>query len=135
MLFVPSTYAVERVHDKSELADRLFTAIQDGDVEAVAALYADDAVIWHNFDGIEQPRDANLVVLAWMTANVDNLRYDDIQRHDFEGGFVQQHVLRGTMKSGAHLEVPSCLVVHVDGDRITRIDEYLDTAHLQALSQ
>jgi ketosteroid isomerase-like protein len=123
------------VHDYSELADRLFGAIQQGDVDAVAALYSDDAVIWHNFDGIEQPRDANLVVLAWMTANVDNLRYDDIQRHDFDGGFVQQHVLRGTTKTGAHLEVPSCLVVRVDGDRITRIDEYLDTAHLRALSQ
>ena len=123
------------VHDNSELADRLFAAIQQGDVDAVAALYADDAVIWHNFDGIEQPRDANLVVLAWMTANVDDLRYDDIQRHDFDGGFVQQHVLRGTTKTGAALEVPSCLNVQVEGDRITRIDEYLDTAHLRVLSQ
>ena len=135
MLFAPPAYAVDPVHDKSELADRLFTAIQEGNVEAVAGLYADDAVIWHNFDGIEQPREANLAVLAWMTANVDNLRYDDIQRHDFDGGFVQQHVLRGTTKTGAPLEVPSCLIVHVDDDRITRIDEYLDTAHLRALTQ
>ena len=129
------SYAARLVHDNSELADRLFAAIQQGDVDTVGGLYSDDAVIWHNFDGIEQPRDANLVVLAWMTANVDNLRYDDIQRHDFDGGFVQQHVLRGTTKTGAQLEVPSCLVVHVDGDRITRIDEYLDTAHLRALTQ
>ena len=123
------------MQDNDELADRLFAAIEKGDVDTVAALYADDAVIWHNFDGIEQPRDANLVVLAWMTRNVDKLRYEDIQRHDIEGGFAQQHVLRGKTKAGADLEVPSCLVVHVDGGRITRIDEYLDTAQLQVLTQ
>src|SRR5205823_4010714 len=57
-------YAAPPVHDNQELADRLFAAIEKGDVDCVAALYADDAVIWHNFDGIEQPRDANLVVLS-----------------------------------------------------------------------
>jgi ketosteroid isomerase-like protein len=121
------------VHDNLHIADRLITAIEAGDVDAVTALYADDIVIWHNFDGVEQAREANLVVLAWLTSNVDKLRYDDIQRHEIDGGYVQQHVLRGTTKSGAELEVPSCLVVHVAGEQIARIDEYLDTAQLQAL--
>jgi ketosteroid isomerase-like protein len=123
------------VPDNDELANRLFAAIEAGEVDTVAALYADDAVIWHNFDGIEQTRDLNLVVLAWMTRNVDRLRYEEIQRRHFEGGFVQQHVLRGETKTGAQLEVPSCLIVHIDHGRITRVEEYLDTAHLQVLSQ
>jgi ketosteroid isomerase-like protein len=123
------------VPDNDELANRLFAAIEAGEVDTVAALYADDAVIWHNFDGIEQTRDLNLVVLAWMTRNVDKLRYEEIQRRHFEGGFVQQHVLRGETKTGAQLEVPSCLIVHIDHGRITRVEEYLDTAHLQVLSQ
>jgi len=119
-----------------DVATALFTAIQAGDVAAVADLYADDAVIWHNFDGIAQPREANLAVLAWMTANVRDLRYEEIQRHEIDGGFVQQHVLRGTAASGAALDVPCCLVVQVDGDgKISRIDEYLDTAQLAPLSQ
>lgn len=116
-----------------DVANALFAAIERRDVDAVAALYTDDAVIWHNFDRVEQPRDQNLAVLAWMTRHVDNLRYTDIQRHVIDGGFVQQHVLRGTAKNGAELEVPCCLVVRVDGEQIARIDEYLDTAHLQAL--
>jgi ketosteroid isomerase-like protein len=123
------------VQENDELADRLIAAIERGDVDTVAALYADDAVIWHNFDGIEQARDVNLVVLAWMTRNVDKLRYEEIHRRHFDDGFVQQHVLRGTTKAGAELEVPCCLIVHVDDGHITRIDEYLDTAQLQALSQ
>lgn len=123
------------MHDNHDLADRLFAAIEMGDVDAVAALYADGAVIWHNFDGVEQSRDENLVVLNWMTLNVEGLRYEDIQRHAIEGGFVQQHVLRGTTNSGAALNVPSCLIVRVHEGRITRIDEYLDTAHLLALAE
>jgi ketosteroid isomerase-like protein len=119
----------------NDIADRLFAAIEKGDVDGVAALYTDDVVIWHNFDGISQPRDANLVVLAWMANNVDNLRYEEVQRHAIDGGFVQQHVLRGTTKKGAELEVPSCLIVRVDDGRIARIDEYLDTAHLEPLMQ
>ncbi|MCU1361147.1 MAG: hypothetical protein JWN99_2436 [Ilumatobacteraceae bacterium] len=34
--------------DIDELADRLFSAIQAGDIDAVADTYADDAIIWHN---------------------------------------------------------------------------------------
>jgi len=123
------------VHENFDIADRLITAISNGDADAVAELYANDVVIWHNFDGIEQSREANLVVLTWLTQNVDKLRYDDIRRYAIDGGFVQQHVLRGTTRSGAELEVPACLVVRVDGEQITRIDEYLDTAQLQALTQ
>ncbi len=121
------------MHDNFDIADRLIAAIESGDVDGVRSLYADDAVIWHNFDGIEQARDANLAVLAWLTSNVDKLHYDDIRRHAIDGGYVQQHVLRGTTKSGAELDVPSCLVVRVADGHITRIDEYLDSAHLRAL--
>jgi ketosteroid isomerase-like protein len=117
-----------------DVAEALFTAVQKGDVEAVAGLYADDVVVWHNFDGVEQPRDANLAVLAWMAANVTDLRYEEIKRYAIHGGFVQQHVMRGTTASGAPLDVPCCLVVQVHHGKITRIDEYLDTAQLSPLS-
>jgi ketosteroid isomerase-like protein len=117
-----------------ELADTMIAAIERGDVDAVSALYADDIVVWHNFDGVEQTKDANLAVLAWLTKNVTNLRYEDITRHPTEGGFVEQHVLRATTKAGAELEVPACLVVTIAGDKITRIDEYLDTAQLSPLT-
>ena len=120
--------------DAEGVAEALFAAIERGDVDAVAALYADEAVIWHNFDGIEQPRDQNLLVLAWMTRNVSNLHYEEVKRYEIDGGFVQQHVLRGITKSGDELRVPSCLVVQLHHGRITRIDEYLDTAQLSALT-
>ena len=116
--------------DVEALADRLFAAIEAGDVDAVRELYAPDAVIWHNTDGIEQTAEQNLRVLGWVTANLADRRYEDVRRLITPSGFVQQHVLRFTRADGTRQEVPACVVVACDGGRITRVDEYLDSAHV-----
>jgi ketosteroid isomerase-like protein len=46
---------------------------------------------------------------------------------------VQQHVLRGTAPDGTPLEVPAMMRVTVADGRITRLEEYLDTAQVAAL--
>jgi ketosteroid isomerase-like protein len=116
-----------------DLCERLFAAISAGDIEAVRAIYADDAVIWHNNDAIEQTPDQNLRVLRWVTRNVKDLRYEEIRRHETADGFVQQHVLRGIAPNGTALEIPACIVCIVKAGRITRLEEYLDSAHTAAL--
>jgi uncharacterized protein len=60
-------------------------------------------------------------------------RYDIVRRERLSDGFLQQHVLRGTTRSGATLEMPACLVVRVEQGRITRLDEYLDVAQAAVL--
>jgi ketosteroid isomerase-like protein len=50
--------------------------------------------------------------------------------HTFDGGFVHQHVLSGTRKDGARLSLPACLVCEVKDGRITRLDEYFDSARV-----
>jgi ketosteroid isomerase-like protein len=42
---------------------RFFAAIEAGDIDLVRAIYAPDALIWHNDDLIEQPVEENLKVL------------------------------------------------------------------------
>lgn len=117
-----------------EVADKLFAAISRADLEAVRALYAPGAEIWHNHDGVSQDVAANLRVLTWVVRNIGALRYEDVRRHATPTGFVQQHVLRGTAPNGKPLELPACIVCTVAGGRITRLDEYLDSAQLGALS-
>jgi len=116
-----------------ELADRFFAAIPKGDLETVRALYAPDALIWHNNDQTTQNVEQNLAVLGWVTKNISGLRYEEIRRHVTPSGFVQQHVLRGTAPNGKPLEVPACILCTVVNGRITRLDEYLDSAQLAAL--
>jgi uncharacterized protein len=113
-----------------EVADRLFNAIERGDVDAIRAIYSADAKIWHNNDGIAQSPEENLRVLKWVVDNIDERAYTDINRQPTPTGFVQQHVLRGRLKSnGKQFALPACIVCVVEGGRITRLDEYLDSAH------
>ena len=118
----------------NDVADRLFAAIEAGDLDAVRALYAPDAVIWHNTDGSEQTVEENLRVLRWVVDHLADRRYEDVRRSPTDTGFVQQHVLRCTRPDGVRVEVPACLVVTCGAGRITRLEEYLDSAHIARLT-
>ena len=117
----------------TDVADRLFAAIEAGDLDAVRALHAPDAVVWHNTDGVEQTVEQNLRVLRWVVDNLADRRYEEVRRTSTPSGFVQQHVLRCTRPDGERVEVPACLVVTCDAGRITRLEEYLDSGHVARL--
>ena len=117
------------------LATELLAAIVATDVDALRRVYAPDVVIWHNFDQVEQTLDQNLKVMHWMGKVMADKSYDDIRRQPTPTGYVQQHVLRGTATDGTKVEMPACLIVTIEGERITRLDEYLDPAAAAALSR
>lgn len=122
--------------DALEIAERFFRAVERGDVEAIRAIYAPDARIWHNHDRIEQSVDENLRVLAWVAKNLSNRRYDVRRRIAIPGGFMQQHVLEADT-AGGPFAMPACVVCEVQDGRITRLEEYLDSAqagHLRTLT-
>jgi ketosteroid isomerase-like protein len=123
-----------QARESMEVAERLFSAIERGDVYAIRNIYAPGAKIWHNTDGVEQTADQNLAVLGWVASNIGELSYTDVRRSPTTTGFVQQHVMRGRMKSsGREFALPACIVCTVTGGRITRLDEYLDSAQTAAL--
>jgi ketosteroid isomerase-like protein len=108
------------------IAERLLAAITSGDADAVRAVYAPDAAIWHNFDQKEQTVDENLATLVDMHRRADGLQYTQIRRFAAPDGFVQQHVLVGDAKYGG-LELPAMIRFWVSDGRITRLEEYVDT--------
>jgi ketosteroid isomerase-like protein len=116
----------------STVATAFFRAIEDGDVGTIRDLYAPDAVVWHNYDMVEQTIDDNVRVLQWMASKVDGRRYEEVRRVILDDGFVQQHVLRG-QAPGGRLEMPAMMRVWVAAGRVTRIEEYLDSAQAAVL--
>src|SRR5262245_12491120 len=100
-------------NESHEVAEKFFAAISRGDLEAVRGVYAPDAQIWHNNDGVTQDVDANLRVLAWVVRNVKGMRYEEVRRQVTPTGFVQQHVVRGTAPNGKSLEIAACIVCTV----------------------
>lgn len=106
--------------DALDLAERFFSAIERGDVEAVKAIYAPDARIWHSHDLKEQTVEENLRVLSWMARALPSRRYRIHRRIAIPGGFLQQHMLEVTTAAGP-FAMPACIVVEVTDGRITRL--------------
>ena len=112
-----------------ELAARFVAAIEARDVDTVRACYAPDARIWHNNDGKVQSVDDNIKGVHWIHKVLTGVRYDVKQRTALPGGFLQEHVLRGTLPDGSAFAMPACVICKVEGGVITALDEYLDSAH------
>jgi len=118
----------------ADVADRLFTAIENGDAAAVAALWDDDVLVWKSAEPSDQTKKRALRVISWFIDATTSRRYEVLDRRFFDGGFVQQHVLHATGRNGGTLSMRVCLVIAVgDNGLITKVDEYFDPAELQPL--
>lgn len=114
------------------LARRFFDAIERADIETVAEIYADDALIYHptESDNIESKADS-LARLRMSTSTYPGRRYEDRDLHAYPGGFVQRHNIVREHR-GETLTAPLCCVVEVADGKITRLWEYFDLAQFNA---
>ncbi len=113
-----------------EVADAVFDAIERGDVEMLASLWAADIEVWHSNDGVVQDKAQNLAVLSFMAENTASIEYRDIVRDLTNTGFVQRHVLRLTFDDGRVADLPIAIFAAVHDGQVSRIDEYVDSAHV-----
>jgi ketosteroid isomerase-like protein len=116
------------------VADRLFAAIEAGDVEAVAAMWSDDVTVWHSGEKRPSEKARAMRVIDWFVAATADRHYAVLDRQFFDGGFVQQHVLSGKRHDGTAYSLRVGIIIRVRPDGlITRIDKYLDPADLAPL--
>ncbi len=121
--------------DTLAVVETLFAAIEAGDVELIREeVYTPETVVWHNYDGYAQPAEENLALLRQVVGAISDLRYEVTRRSRVEGGVVQQHVLRGTTRTGKPFALPACMMIEVRDGRVVRIEEYLDSGQLAELS-
>ena len=115
-----------------DFARRFFDAVARGDLDEVRRCYAPNAVIWTAQDPVERTPEENLVVPRWVKDNIRDFRYEDVRCQVTPTGFVEQHTTCGTAPNGKEMRFPACLVVRVEDGRITRLEEYFDTALVRA---
>jgi ketosteroid isomerase-like protein len=119
------------VDDIRAMATRFFDAIEAGEIETMRDSFTPDAEIWHNTDELIVTRDQTAATLTGMVARIDAREYADRRLTVFPGGFVQQHVLKGVRThDGGAVRLPCAIVCKVEGGKITRLDEYFDSAHV-----
>ena len=119
--------------DPIAVADRFIDALNRADADEVRAIYAPDARIWHNFDRKLQSVEENIETMHFVHSKLSGLNYDVKNRIPLEDGFVQQHILRGTLGNGEPFAMEACAIVRVRDGRIVEIEEYLDTAQARPL--
>ena len=112
------------------LAKRFFDSVEAGDIDTLYDCYAPDAKIWHNTDEQEQSRDDTAQTLRGFAKRISNRVYAKRRLQVFDGGFVHQHELQGVRADGVELALPACIVCLVTDGKITRLDEYFDSARV-----
>ena len=121
------------VADIDAIADRLFRAIENGDIATVQQLWADDVVVWKVADR-GRDRVRALRVIGWFVDATTERRYEILERQFFEGGFVQQHILHANGRNGGSISMRVCIVIKVGANGlINRVDEYFDPAEMGPL--
>ena len=118
----------------ADVADRLFAAIENGDAATVEQLWDHDVLVWKSGEPVDREKKRALRVIAWFIDTTTERRYEILDRQFFDGGFVQQHILHATARTGGSISMRVCLVIKLGANGlIDRIDEYFDPAELAPL--
>ena len=117
--------------DIRAMATRFFDAIEAGDIETMQGSFTPDAEIWHNTDELIVTPAQTAQTLTGMASRIRDREYAARQLTVFPGGFVQQHVLKGVrVHDGVSVRLPCAIICKVENGKITRLDEYFDSAHV-----
>ncbi len=117
----------------TDVADRLFEAIENSDIAMIQQLWNDDVVVWKVADH-DRDKERALRVLDWFINTTTDRRYEILDRQLFDGGFVQQHILHANGRNGGLISMRVCIVIKVGANGlISRIDEYFDPTEIAPL--
>ena len=130
-----STKPIETDLSTEIVINAFYAAIENGDFDTVAALYAEDLALWQSSNLTTVGRTEGVATLQELGARWTS-RYRIIERYYIGDQVAQRHELTLANSDGtiAHrLQSATFLTVH--GGQIHRLDEYLDSRDIAALSK
>jgi ketosteroid isomerase-like protein len=115
------------------MAQRFLESLAAGHLDD---LIAEDAVSWHNLDGVEAPLSTATGSFAAVRALYPDFRYADVRYTVGEEGIsLARFTLMADLGDGRELRAPGCLVVTERDGIITRTEEYLDGRQVAPLAK
>lgn len=112
--------------DAMAIAEKLVNCMSSGNGEDYARLWNDDAVLWHNFDGLEMTKAQIVEGFNSFVSQFPVRRITQVQVREFPGGYLQEHQFEAETADGRGFSTPSCLIVTVENGRLRRVHEYVD---------
>lgn len=116
-----------------EIAHALYDALEAGDIQGFRSRFADNAIVWHNFDNVEQSIDQALANLHGMAQMFSALTYTERRYMATEDGAVLQHVGNSFLHDGRVIHTPIMQRMMIENGLVTRIEEYLDSTAMAQL--
>jgi len=123
--------------DTEALAERMFAAVAAGDKDEILKVQRADCKIWHSFDDRVVDLPTVFVILEALVATVKDIRFEEVRRRAFTDGtdgFIQTHVITGTLSNGDAVRVPSCMFIYITDGWVTRVEEYIDSDVVRMLT-
>jgi len=126
-------------YETRELCNAFFDAYENGRLDVLERVLADDCIISHNVFGRETTKQDNLTKYPDSYVGQRRRTYNDRIVNTFDDGFViqytlngVQYTLNGVMHTGHKGALWICIVARCRDGRITRIDEYMDSSKFAA---
>jgi ketosteroid isomerase-like protein len=102
-----------------------------GDYPTLRDFYAPDAKLWMNTTQQWKTLDQHLSSAAGQRSKWKKMRYAESRVTPFDDGYVQQFRAQAVAHNGKRLDLPVCMVIRLQGQKIVQREEYLDGAALQ----
>lgn len=110
------------------IADRFIAALMAGDLMTLDQLFSPDFEIWYNFSDSTLDRKQALAFFGAYFPSV-KIGFRQVRRLVTPVGWVQQHRVDAEGPDNFRIDgMPALMVFTLSGDRISRIEEYIDSA-------
>lgn len=116
-----------------ELGLRFARAAEARDADVLIKLYHPDARFWNNVLGRFSTTPEVLELARLEARLIASYSFEDLRCTPTGNGFVLQTRVTGSTRRDVVFSVDTCLVAQVEGELITRIDEYLDSTQAAPL--
>jgi ketosteroid isomerase-like protein len=116
--------------DAAATAHALFDALDADDFDRFASFFAADAVIWHNYDGLECSLQDTAARLKQLRAVMKDARYRERRYVSIADGAVCQHTLCMNTLDGQPVELHAMLRMFLRDGLVRRVEEYFDPAQV-----
>lgn len=116
-----------------KLTQDFFAAINRRDWADALERVHPDGRARQNISGEDVDARTLLNSMRGLVESLKSFGYENPRRILGEQAVVEQHDVRMTREDGREIVLDICILLHFDGDgKITRIDEYLDSAQVAA---
>ena len=118
-----------------QVVDLFFNGIENGDETALQSVYADNIKVWHSFTDAEASKAEGIALLMALISAGAQIKYAVEEQLVVGNRVVRRHKVTITGAGGKTVVLPVSIFMTIEGNQITRIDEYVDSNDVKKVAE